>query len=171
MVNIYSVVVCSECETAQIVKDNPETTTCYRCRNRMNFDELKKFVETTNWKKARNGRAMIRAKINDNEEELERLVKEEGLFEIGEVEEGRFEEQVLEEKADSEIKKELEENKEGSKSVEEKVLEILEDSEVTSSEIVELLDEESEEDIYEVLDKLRSTNKVLKQPSGKLRKF
>lgn len=58
---MYTVIICPDCEYAQLVPDDPETTGCQRCQNSMKFRELKRFFHSEDIERARHARSSIAA--------------------------------------------------------------------------------------------------------------
>lgn len=81
---MYTVIICPECEYAQIVKDDPKTTKCQQCRDTMKFRKLKHFFKDEELENAQYARASITAQqqgLGDEFEEMEARVDAEGITE------------------------------------------------------------------------------------------
>lgn len=92
---MYTVITCPDCQYVQIVKDSPETTTCGRCRKRLNFRELKHYYVTEDKQEARDARSALTAKEQGYSEEFEELYQSE-VFETASNVTDRVEDEVLE---------------------------------------------------------------------------
>ena len=70
---MYTVIICPECEYPQIVADDPETTSCQRCNDRLPFRKLKRFFHSEELKPAQHARASIAAQQQGFGEEFNNL--------------------------------------------------------------------------------------------------
>ena len=169
--NEYTVIGCPDCEALQIIKGNPKTTKCDRCRKTLQFRELRFLYRSKSHDASKQARAMKLAERNDDKQGYLELLRS-GELDSNEVR-GLTKEEFLE--AQGIDPDEYSGGKQGGNepSVHEAIEQAIEelDSPTVRTVVVEVTDEHShtEEDVRDMLDRLRRQGKVAKKSGGKLR--
>lgn len=72
---MYNVVVCSRCKYVWIIKDQPKTSQCGKCRRTRKFKLLKKYHKTTDKEEAKLARAFFQSRVHGQEERFDEALE------------------------------------------------------------------------------------------------